>query len=522
MKMLMLTMNPNKDKEDRISELPDHIIHNILRFIPIRTAAQTMILSHRWKNVFSSIPDLDFTTIHVSPPPFNFMANDRDINFLTNTLSLRDNSFTIRTLKLKSSQLSCMAFNFIMKYPKFIDIEELDVRVQDTHYFNIPWSIIRRVRVLKLNIMFLHFDRLIIPSLMKREFKFLHTMILHQVSFLLLFHDKHVFTDTLFPCLKKLRMEWCFRVQELTLRCSGLKDFIIKNCCDLNELDIYGLNLERLKVKNCFEDFSDHTKVKIIAPVLKVLKWVNVHSTRTSFHLEKSYLLEKVIISLLYKANLIPPKHVQELSNMMNALSHARFLKFNYASIEVFSLNEFILENKFENLRTLEITLEYSDLNGYNNFLVIATLLKNSPYLDTLGITIDRIYTGCHKCQMNDLNNDKYWEEQLPEMHSFLNHIRKVKLDVIFESYEDNISLAKFLLKNGKVLEQMVLCIELNTLLELARYKLMMSDLMKCSWASSKAKKRAVFSTSLLVSVTVIEKPVTDKASVKTFGEGYL
>ncbi|XP_047331180.1 putative F-box/FBD/LRR-repeat protein At4g03220 [Impatiens glandulifera] len=428
-----MTMNPNEDKEDRISGLPDHIIHNILRFIPIRTAAQTMILSHRWKNVFSSIPDLDFTTILASPPPLDFsshymiefdeMVNDRDINFLTNTLSLRNNNFTIRTLKLISSQLSCMAFKFIMIYPKFIDIEELDVRVHDTHYFNIPWSIIRRVRVLKLNIMFLNFDRVIKPSLMKREFKFLHTMTLHKVSFLLLFHDNHVFTDTLFPCLKKLRMEWCFSVKKLTLRCSGLKDLVIKNCCDLNELDIYGLNLERLKVENCFKYISDHTKVKIIAPVMKVLKWVNVHSTLTSFLLEKSYLLEKVIIGLLYKTILIPPKDAQELCNMMNGLSHARFLKFNYASIE-----------------------------------------------------------------MNDLNNDKYWEEQLLEMHSFLNHIRKVKLDVIFESYEDNISLAKFLLKNGKVLEEMVLCIGLNTLIGLARHKLMKSDLMECSSASSKAK----------------------------------
>ncbi|PRQ17700.1 putative F-box domain-containing protein [Rosa chinensis] len=46
--------------EDRISELPDAILCHILSFFSTREAVKTSILSHRWKNVWASVPNLDF------------------------------------------------------------------------------------------------------------------------------------------------------------------------------------------------------------------------------------------------------------------------------------------------------------------------------------------------------------------------------------------------------------------------------------------------------------------------------
>ncbi|XP_047335939.1 putative F-box/FBD/LRR-repeat protein At4g03220 [Impatiens glandulifera] len=192
-------MNPNEEclkEDDLISDLPDHIIHEILRFLPIKSAAQTLILSHRWKNVFSSIPYLDFTTIAASPPnlyipphvtrlriPMEPPTDVKDINFLNKVFSLHDTNFAIKTLKLKSSELSSRAFNLLIQYQKINDIEELYVKVKNIPYFDIPWNIINcgRLRVLTLNIIFDDFQDLIKPSVMKREFKFLHTMSLHKI-----------------------------------------------------------------------------------------------------------------------------------------------------------------------------------------------------------------------------------------------------------------------------------------------------------------------------------------------------
>lgn len=45
---------------DRLSELPESLIHEILSLLPVRKAAATSILSKRWKNVWTTVPRLHF------------------------------------------------------------------------------------------------------------------------------------------------------------------------------------------------------------------------------------------------------------------------------------------------------------------------------------------------------------------------------------------------------------------------------------------------------------------------------
>lgn len=45
--------------EDRISALPDAIICRILSFLVTRDAVQTCLVSHRWNNVWTSVPNLE-------------------------------------------------------------------------------------------------------------------------------------------------------------------------------------------------------------------------------------------------------------------------------------------------------------------------------------------------------------------------------------------------------------------------------------------------------------------------------
>ncbi|KAE8706530.1 hypothetical protein F3Y22_tig00110392pilonHSYRG00145 [Hibiscus syriacus] len=60
---------------DRISNLPDHILCDVLSFLPGKDAARTSVLSHRWRYLFvSSLSTLDFT---------RFLApRENDENFL--------------------------------------------------------------------------------------------------------------------------------------------------------------------------------------------------------------------------------------------------------------------------------------------------------------------------------------------------------------------------------------------------------------------------------------------------------
>ncbi|GLT55977.1 hypothetical protein SLA2020_290540 [Shorea laevis] len=45
---------------DRISGFPDEILHQILSFVPMKTAARTCVLSRRWKHIWNSYPVFEF------------------------------------------------------------------------------------------------------------------------------------------------------------------------------------------------------------------------------------------------------------------------------------------------------------------------------------------------------------------------------------------------------------------------------------------------------------------------------
>ena len=49
---------------DRISELPDFIIHHIMSYLSTLEATQTCVLSKRWNHLRSSYPILDFDQIY--------------------------------------------------------------------------------------------------------------------------------------------------------------------------------------------------------------------------------------------------------------------------------------------------------------------------------------------------------------------------------------------------------------------------------------------------------------------------
>lgn len=51
---------PRAGGEDRISRLPDAVLCHILSLIPTKYAVRSSIVSNRWKNIWASVPNLDF------------------------------------------------------------------------------------------------------------------------------------------------------------------------------------------------------------------------------------------------------------------------------------------------------------------------------------------------------------------------------------------------------------------------------------------------------------------------------
>lgn len=82
--------------------------------------------------------------------------------------------------------------------------------------------------------------------------------------------------------------------------------------------------------------------------------------------------------------------------------------------------------------------------------------------------------------------DEQYWQSQAQTLQPFLNHLKVVEIHGFLEC-ENEVTLAKFLLKNGKALREMTLCTGHCNRDSLRRQKIR-SQMMGFSWASSNAK----------------------------------
>ncbi|KAL6207350.1 hypothetical protein ACLB2K_018308 [Fragaria x ananassa] len=77
--------------EDKISQLPDALLSHMLSFLLTKDAVRTSILSKRWKNIWASVPSLDFGTEYMSGAGF--------VSFVDRVLYYRD-SLDIQRFRL--------------------------------------------------------------------------------------------------------------------------------------------------------------------------------------------------------------------------------------------------------------------------------------------------------------------------------------------------------------------------------------------------------------------------------------
>ncbi|GMN46530.1 hypothetical protein TIFTF001_015711 [Ficus carica] len=83
--------------EDKLSKLPDDIIHRILSFLPTQTAVKTSILSKQWTRIWASVPTLDCKVYrdHLD------ITRERFAEFIDNCLKHRDANASITKLHLQ-------------------------------------------------------------------------------------------------------------------------------------------------------------------------------------------------------------------------------------------------------------------------------------------------------------------------------------------------------------------------------------------------------------------------------------
>ncbi|XP_061993599.1 putative F-box/FBD/LRR-repeat protein At4g03220 [Rosa rugosa] len=83
---------------DRISDLPDDMLHLILSFLPFKSVGQTSVLSRRWSHVWSSYPIFDFYDIFTGNEVLHHQTRARIINTV---LARQDENYNIMCPCLK-------------------------------------------------------------------------------------------------------------------------------------------------------------------------------------------------------------------------------------------------------------------------------------------------------------------------------------------------------------------------------------------------------------------------------------
>ncbi|KAK7312749.1 hypothetical protein VNO77_36846 [Canavalia gladiata] len=499
-KIAQIIENNAKAATDRISDLPDAVLHHIFFLLPIKCVAQMSILSKRWKFLWTTFPDLDFTTLN----PFEFssksiklsnfekhklypLASTR-MDFITQVLSIRDKHSDIRILCFRAC-LSFSRLNSLIRSAIRLNVRELDLEVAPEvftdDYFNFPRCVIgsESLKVLKLKSGF----RLPPSSVMRTGFRYLQKLSLS----LVILHKQpslpDLFSESTFPHLRTLHLDMCYGLQYLHVGCKALEDLSLEKCYQLEGLDVSCAKLERMRLVKCFDAYSDKSWVKINAPKLEHLFWQhNAVTDMTVF--EHSNFLHEVSVGFFILNRDQTTGKLQSATNFLSGLSHARSLTLERQTIEILS-NNHLLFQPFYNLKSLELQ------TGFNKSNVpgLACIFKSSPILNTLILKIINEYRIERKEWNRDLwdmtitEGEQYWESQIRTLESFLQHLKVVKIHG-FLDYENEVALTKFLLKNGKALEEMVLCAGHCNARDTLRRQKIRSQMMGFSWASSNAK----------------------------------
>ncbi|GJU04597.1 F-box domain containing protein [Tanacetum coccineum] len=329
------------DEIDRLSNLPDDLIHKILSFVGIKCAIETSALSSRWRFIWTSMPYLDFLVEDFSTPP-------KLSQFVTQVLSRRNNLVEVFSIKLRFRGYFSQEFvKQLLNYAFSHNIRQLDITWLYEKGIDYPLSLICSRSLTHLSLRKKYVYRI------GKGYGFTSTSTLK------------------LPLLTSLYLE----------------DIIF--CCDDDSDKCVGIfsecvNLKILTLKGCKVTGFSH--LNICLPLLSNLTLADVHGKLNSVNLSLSfapfyYSLEKVELCVTHS---IVSAH--KMVCLFQQLQRVKYLTLNMEILEFLSSSVELISNQpspFANLKSLHI-YPIKDLSEVRNDVKMSSevknyLLENSP-----------------------------------------------------------------------------------------------------------------------------------------------
>nr|GEY05713.1 hypothetical protein [Tanacetum cinerariifolium] len=343
---------------DRLSCLPDDLIHKILSFNGLKCAIGTSVLSPRWRYIWTSMPFLDFSTDDFSTLP-------KFSEFVNHVLSRRNNLVQVYSVKLSfCGDFTQYSVKQILNYAFSHNIQHLEVEFLLEGDVEFPFSLFssHSLKHLSLKREFLYEEsnkglkrrswsyKLKITSIL--DLPALTTLYLHKVT--LCCDDKtYKSVGPFSKCtnIKNLTLESCETV--------GYNDFsfshpLLSNLTldgadrRLNAVEVIAPQLKSLTIK----DWSSVIPYRVTAPNLESLVcdgYDPLYIFSNGFD-----SLEKVDL----RVSCLDLKDAPKMFSLLQHLHSVKFLRLNLEIVELLSSSVELVSNQpspFSNLKSLKI-----------------------------------------------------------------------------------------------------------------------------------------------------------------------
>ncbi|KAI3884816.1 hypothetical protein MKW92_024730, partial [Papaver armeniacum] len=346
-------------REDRISNLPDSLIHHILSFLQIKQVAQTSVLSKRWSYIWISVPILVFEQGIYYHPDSSYLQTNKFMDFVDGTLLRRDKMSDIQKFSLtQMNTLNEYRVNSWISNVIRRNVQELIISLGQEDPYTVPVSLCTCVSLISLKLEIRVNRNICFPNCIS------------------------------FPKLKRLELggvqfsNECWN-EKLFSKCPVLEDLILEHCIygDGN-FYISSSTLKLLKINHWDDEVSlRDCGLKIHAPNLVSLVYCGrvarefVLPTFPKLVEANVYFFDEYVATREQRIS-----YGTSLSQFFRSLRHVKRLIVSDAVLQALSF----AGNLLENLPTLHNTKQLIMTEAKIVDQALYVLLKATPNLESL------------------------------------------------------------------------------------------------------------------------------------------
>ncbi|XWS21106.1 hypothetical protein CRYUN_Cryun30bG0026900 [Craigia yunnanensis] len=377
---------------DKISNLPGHVIDQILSHLPIKDAVRTSVLSRKWRYKWATIPYLLFDNqcLNVSSQDQIFIKN-KLVNIIDHVLILHKGPIH----KFKLSHRDLLGVTDIDRWILCISgssIKEFILEIWKGQRYKPPSCLFYCQNLIHLEL----FNCLLKPPLIFKGFKNLRSLDLQHITII-----QHVF-------------------ENLISSCPLLERLTLMNFTGVTHLNIDAPNLQFFDIGGIFDDVSFQNTFHLV--LVSIGLYVNIDNDENNARDNSSKLLR-------FFVNL---PHIRRLE------VQSYFLK--YLAIGNVPSR---LPNPCVDLNYLSIRMDFDDLEENTTALCLLRSCPNLQELEMLARPEEQISTE----RSTNFCEDDHWS-------SLFAHLRMVKVSGI-SGVKSEMDFIKFLLSNSPVLERL-------------------------------------------------------------------